>query len=236
MIAIHFDTLTRTASRRGLLSGVSASVLALAATHLPLAVDARKKHKKKKKRRQDKGQDATPPSGTPESPPPPPPPADPITRTDAACPDGLENLANLLAPGEGAQVAQTFTALASGRLVSARLRIIKQAGSAGSYVLRVAPVDGAGFPVNDLLTDDAVSNDDVPDGLSTVEFVFNAPFSVVTGTTYALVLSRPGGNEITVKGRVGNPCTGGAFTATGPNAPFVAVNDFDMGFATFVSS
>ena len=209
-------------------------MLALSATRLPIAVEAKKKHKKHKKHKQNKGQDATPPSGTPDSPAPTPP--EPVTRRDATCTDEFGDQANLLASGEQAQVAQTFTALASGRLVSARLRIVKQAGSAGSYNLRVAPVDGAGFPVNDQFTDVVVSNGDVSDGLSTVEFTFNAPFSVVASTAYALVLTRPGGNEITVKGRVGNPCGGGAFTATDLNAPFVAVDDFDISFVTFVTS
>ena len=234
MIISDFDTFARTASRRGLLSGVSATVLALAAKPLPIAVEAKQKHKHHKKKKRNKGQGAAPPPPAPESPPPPPP--DPVTRRDATCSDEFEDQANLLAPGEQAQVAQTFTALASGRLVSARLRIVKPAGSAGSYNLRVAPVDGTGVPVNDILTDAVVANGDVSDGLSTVEFTFNAPFSVVNGTTYALVLIRPGGNEITVQGQVGNPCGGGAFTAADLNAPFVAVDDFDISFATFVTS
>jgi hypothetical protein len=233
MITSNFDTIARTASRRGLVSGVSATMFALAAAHLPFAVEAKQKHKHHKKKKRNKGQGAAPPPPAPESPPPPP---DPVTRRDATCTEEFDDQANLLASGEQAQVAQTFTALASGRLVSARLRIVKEAGSAGSYNLRVAPVDGAGFPVNDILTDAVVANGDVSDGLSTVEFTFNAPFSVVAGTAYALVLTRPGGNEITVKGRVGNPCGGGAFTATDLNAPFVAVDDFDISFVTFVMS
>jgi len=42
-------------SRRGLLSGVSASALTLAATHLPIAVEAKKKRKHHKKKKQNTG-------------------------------------------------------------------------------------------------------------------------------------------------------------------------------------
>jgi hypothetical protein len=238
----HFDTFARIASRRGLLGGLSATALALAGTRLSIEVEAKKKHKnhkhKHKHKKKNQGHVAAPPPAPESAPPPPspPPPPAPATRLDATCPEPTENAAALIPPGEQPLVAQTFTALASGPLVSARLRIIKQAGTTGSYNLQILPVDGDGVPVDDVLANAVVSNDDVPDGSSTVEFTFAFPFSVVAGTTYALVVTRIGGFQLQVGGGLGNPCAGVAFVISGLTGKFIADDNFDMSFETFVTS
>jgi hypothetical protein len=197
----------------------------LAALPLGLAVsetEARRQGKRKRKRNtKKKGKN-------------PPPPPGPTLRADATCPGPSTS-----DPGAGglARLAQTFTALASAPLVSARLLIKKDPGSISDYILRLSPVDGAGVPTNDVLAATFVANGSVPDGESMVTFAFTNPAAVVAGTQYALVLARPGTDNFTWMIRAGDACVGQRFVSNTPTAPFAVDPDGnDYIYTTFISA
>jgi hypothetical protein len=194
-----------------LLTGLSATALALAATRLPIDVQA-KKHKKQKQKHKKKKH----------------------IKADAIC-TGPANDAFAITALNG-RLSQTFTALKSGKLVKAQLLLSEPAGSLGSYVLRLAPVDGAGVPTNGVLAEAAVSDANVPTGQSTVSFTFATPASIVAGTTYALVVTRPGSDKLVWLGQTGNNCTGTAYFSDSQIAQFVVLGNLDFNFQTFVSS
>jgi hypothetical protein len=229
-IVERFDTLLRSltavASRRVVLTALAGGVFA---AH-PLAsgyevAGARKRGKRRNRRKRRANQNQLQSS---------PPPA-PITRVDAIC-VGAGN-SGLGSNNANARVAQTFTARASGQLVSAELPVFKPADSAGDYVLRLAPVDGVGVPTNDVLAETVVANADVPANRSKVTFTFGQPASVVLGTLYALVLTRPGGDFLQWAGDTGIACAGQSFLSLDQTAPFESLNDdLDLVFKTFVSS
>ena len=214
MNAPRLDSLVRslgeTPSRRGLLGGLSATALALAVTRLPIDAEANKakKHKKKKNKHQ--------------------------LKVDAVC-SGPSNDAFGFG-GVNWRMAQTFTAIESGPLVRAELLLSEPAGSLGDYVLRLAPVDGAGVPTNGILAETSLADINVPNGQSTVRFSFAAPASVVAGTSYALVLARPGSDKLVWLGQTGNNCTGTAYFSDVLNRPFVVLGNIDFIFRTFITS
>jgi hypothetical protein len=135
------------------------------------------------------------------------------------------------------RVAQSFTALATGPLVTAQLAIGKFAESAGDFVLRLTPLAGDGIPTNGVLAEATVTNAHVPVGESAVTFGFAAPAPVAAGTQYALVLTRPGGSSFAWLGRQGGSgCLGRAFTSSSQADPFAPIDNLDLHFMTFVIS
>jgi hypothetical protein len=226
MYAHYFAKLLRAfsplVSRRGLLAGVASGVFAAS----PFALDsdeaaAKRNGKRKRKRKNAKKNKNQPPAG-------------PTVRADATCPGPSTS-----DPSAGglARLAQTFTALASGPLVSAQLLISKDPGSTSDYILRLSPVDGAGVPTNDVLAATFVANGSVPDGESLVTFAFANPAAVVAGTQYALVHARPGTDNFTWLVRAGDACVGQRFVSNSPTAPFaVDTNGNAYIYTTLVSS
>jgi len=221
------SSLTEASSRRRLISGASATALALAAARFAGNVEAKKKGKKKKKKKNKK------PSTTPQ-PQTPVTPATPVTKADAVCPEPTNDAYAI--GGVDWRLAQTFTALTSGALVKADLLLSEPMGSLGDYVLRIAPADGAGVPTNIILAETAVLDISVPTGKSTVSFSFASPASVVAGNSYALVLTRPGSDKLVWLGHIGNSCSGTTYFSDSQNGPFVPVGNLDLIFQTFVSS
>jgi hypothetical protein len=226
-------SLSAPSSRRGLLRGASATALALAATRLPADAEARNKKKKKGKKR-GKKQDSTPQTPTSPQDPTSPPPYTPVTKTDAVCPGPSDTAFGII--DVNARLAQTFTAIASGPLVRAELRLTEPAGSTGDYVLRLSPIDPAGIPTNVVLAETQVADGNVPNGQSTVTFDFANPASVEAGTSYALVVTRPGSNQLVWVGKTGNACSGTAFMSPSQDAAFIAVGNIDFTFTTYVTS
>src|SRR5262245_13191561 len=219
----HLTAVTRTVShvpsRRDVLRSLTSVGLGLTALRLsPAAVAKRKHHKKGKKRKHTPQQ---PPS--PSSPPPSPP--NRVTRVDATC-AGAKVSAGGSRDGN-VRVAQTFTALSSGLLVTAEVPIMKQAESVGDYVLRLSPLD-SGFPTNMVLAEAVVANTSVPIGGREgvpVTFTFGTPASVAAGTQYALVLTRPAGDLLAWRGDLENPCTGRSFSSSNQTEPFTALDE-----------
>jgi hypothetical protein len=228
-------------SRREFLTGMT-TVLSL---RLPVVLgpdEAEAKHYKKHSRHKHnhsgknnhrhkrKNQQQTPP------PPPPPPVADPIVRSDATCTSS--EVGEVVIGDEDSRLAQTFTALASGSLVRADLDIAAPAGSSGDLVLRLSPVKQSGEtlpPTNDVLSEATVAAANVPAQISTITFSFGTPFSVTAGVTYALVLSRPGGDRFFWVGHENDPCAGAAFFSPDQTAGFLDISP-DLVFTTFVRS
>ena len=126
-------------------------------------------------------------------------------------------------------------AIASGLLVKAQLLIDKDAGTIGDYILRLSTVNG-GVPTNNVLAVAVVSGPSVADEESTVTFTFATPFSVVAGTRYALVLTRPGSPHLQWAGHNDDSCSGQAFVSQNQTEPFLDAATFDCIFTVFVSS
>ena len=219
---MHSDDLTAVPSsppaappRRSVLlglAGLAASALAIN----PDGISAKKgrKHKKRKKR------------GGPRD--------VPQTLEDAQCLQPNNGVAVESEPD--GRIAQTFTAIRSGELVRADLLLTIPTGSPDDFVLHLAPLDAFGFPTNQVLAATSLAAEPSPTGDATVQmFTFQQPASVVAGTTYALVLSRPEVGVEAWQGHFGNACPGRAFTSIDRTAPFTKVGfAADLIFATFV--
>jgi hypothetical protein len=142
---------------------------------------------------------------------------------DASCgPGTFEN--NLFG---GWKAAQTFTALNSGQLTSARLELGKTSSTTGDFLFQIVTVN-AGVPEATVLASTTASDASVPIGPDTtpVTAAFTSPASVVAGQLYALVVTRS--SEYWLNERLASPCpgegfvdTGGGYTANNPNIDFV---------------
>lgn len=213
-------------SRRGLLTVLSGGLLITSA--FPLDINeaiarGHGKHRKKRKRRSRHKRRR------------PQLPVAPVTRVDATC-GGVRQGFNADVGGN-TRLAQTFSALASGPLVRADIPISKDAGPEADYILRISPVDGAGVPGNAVLAETRTPSTNLPLGESVVTFTFASPAPVTAGATYALVLTRPGGNKVAWIGQnIGNVCSSQSFFSPDQTAPFDAQGENDLFFTTFVTS
>jgi hypothetical protein len=228
-----FDNLVRAltpvASRRGLLATLTGGAL----TALPLGVagakpkHGKRRHKHKRKHKQKHKQGVVPL---------PPAPPTPVVRVDATCTGSGQRF--IATTNGNARAAQTFVALTSGWLVSTEIPTVKEPGSNGDYILRLSPVDNSGVPTNVVLAESSVANASVPDGESTLTFTFANPASLLVGTQYALLLTRPGDGPLAWAGQLDNPCQGRAFESPDQTAPFggEGAEFLDLFFTTFVLS
>jgi hypothetical protein len=153
-------------------------------------------------------------------------------RADVTCP-GPRDDAFII--NGGSRFAQTFTASVSGDLVRAELDLSHSA-SPDEYLLRLSPVDNSGVPTNDVLGISVVANTRVPDGESTVVFIFPNPPAIKSGTEYALVLSRSGGDTVSWLSRNDDVCQGRGFVGPGAVSAFEEQDGLDFIFSTFVRS
>lgn len=154
-----------------------------------------------------------------------------VVRADARCVGNSDIDFGVI---ENGREAQTFTALSSGALVKAELTIAKDENALDDWILRVSPVDSAGFPTSNILAETFVPDTSVPLGASAaVTFEFAKPATVTVGVTYALVLTR--GEFFRWAGRDGNPCEGQGFASSNQVAPFDRIS-VDHVFTTFVAS
>jgi hypothetical protein len=212
-------------SRRHLLAGLSGGLLALRSLVAGVGDVNARNSKRKKKRRAGKRRQGQQPSA-------PPPSSGPVTRTDATCVGPSDR--GISFDGDG-RMAQTFTALGSGQLARADLQIRKLEETFGDYILQLGAVDAFAVPTDEVLAATSVANFTVPDGESTVSFVFATPAAVVAGTRYALVLTRPGSNQLVWTGHGGDTCGGRAFLSVTQNEVFQPVDtELDLNFTTFV--
>jgi hypothetical protein len=212
------QSLTLVASRRGVLAGLSGL---LAASPLALGGDeslARRRRKRRKKRKNKKDKKRA------------------VTRADASCPGPSDDLIPITPSGD-VRLAQTFSAARSGELVRAELEFVRLDATNGDFVLRLAPVDGAGVPSNTVLAETSVANAAVPEGESPVAFTFADPASVDAGTEYTLVLTRPGGDRFSWAVEAADGCPGQRFSSDDQSAPFeIAGGNRGFVYTTFVRS
>jgi hypothetical protein len=206
------------ASRRDAVSLLGGGLLGTQAGRLTIEdAEARKKGRRKKKRKNNSKKE-------------------PKVRAAATCPGS-----GLLASGAengNSRVAQTFVALASGPLVKARLAMLSGLESTGDFELRLAEVDGAGLPTDDVLAVSTVASDRVPNERSDIDFAFAKPFAVKAGIEYALVLTRPGGGQFAWFGEDERRCPGDPFFSPDQATPLapIAVVTFDHTYTVFVRS
>ena len=213
---LHLRSTSGLASRRVIVASLASGLMAAGIVGNSVHdVEGRKKGKRRKNRRKQRND------------------RKPRTRADATCPGPADF--GLNDPAGNVRFAQTFTAQASGSLVSAELQLSKQAGSDGDYILRLSPVDGAGVPTNEVLAETSAANVDVPEGSPFVRFTFAKPASVKAGVDYALVMTRTAG-DVGWNARGSNSCAGTAFQSQGQEAfRAVGAND-DFIFTAFVRS
>jgi hypothetical protein len=214
-------------SRRGVLAALTSGLLAaspfaLVADETEARKNGKRQRKRKKQARRKQRQDTNQQL--------PPPPA-PVVRPDARCVGSGDTD---FGGADNTRLAQTFTALSNGALVRADLTVAKLEDALDDWILRLSPVDDAGEPTNRVLAETFVPDANVPRGASTVvTFAFANPFSVVAGTTYALVLTR--GELFLWTARNGDICQGAAFHSPSQTAPFTET-DIEFVFRTFVAS
>jgi hypothetical protein len=198
-------TLPTPVPRRGLLAALIGGLL----TALPFPRDfdetvaknsSKRRHRRKHQARRKKRQQQTSLS-----------PSGPVSRVDATCPSRTG--AFLITDGDE-RIAQTFTAIRTGPLVQAVVEVFKVSGTTGDYILHLGAVNPSGIPTNDVLAESVVANARVPDFSAPLTFGFANPATVVAGTAYALVLTRPGSTQLEGLGSFGNPCAGRAFTSS----------------------
>jgi hypothetical protein len=225
-LAQLFDVLAVTASRRGIVAALSGGLLAI--NSLALGRDeagARQNHHHQRKKHRRRKKRGNPRRAVPTSP-------SPMIVADAAC-GAIPNNSN---EADGIQrLAQTFTALGSGPLVRVDLRIVKSVGQEGDYVLRLSPLNVAGLPTNTVLVETMVAGAIVPVGESSVSFAFATPFSLVAGTQYALILTRPGGDGFKWLVNDDDLCAGQSFVALSQTGQFTELTG-DFIFTTFISA
>ena len=138
------------------------------------------------------------------------------------------------------RAAQTFTAVADGKLTSARVLVLKDiSDGSADYAIKVAPVNASGVPTSEVLASATVPDSSVPNGRQTITANFD-PASAATveaGRRYALIVQR-GNNDafLDLPYRTDNPCAGGSVYWSTGGAPFwQSDGNRDLVFATYVT-
>ena len=135
-----------------------------------------------------------------------------------------------------ARFAQTFVVQNGGQISSAQVTIDHQSG-VGDYVIALVDAPG-GIPGQTTLASVTVPDASIPGGPNVaVTATFPAPLPVNSGEQYAVMITRPGSTDLTVRDRIDNPCPGALFLAGAPPAPYSAIGfgQSDMLFTIFVS-
>jgi hypothetical protein len=207
-------------SRRGLLAAATSGLL----TARQLAegsndAAAKKKGKRKKKRKSNRRKKERT-----------------EIRVDAVCPGPTDNAGLGLLQDE--KLAQTFTALNSGRLVRAELLVFVSAIGSTDLTLQLRDIDASGVPTDEVLAETTVASSDLPTGESVVNFSFADSPAVAANREYALVLSMRGASGSVWMAHRGNSCDGRAFRSNSNGEPFAQPppDDLDLIFTTLVTS
>jgi hypothetical protein len=159
--------------------------------------------------------------------------AAPVADASCATPFGFN-----IAPSPGSlRAAQVFTARHTGKLVTGQFGLKNPAASTpGDWLFEVAStVGGAPGPV---LASQIVTDALPPTGpgvTTPVTATFANPVAVTAGTSYALLISRPGSNNYEVNAGAGDVCPGQQnYNQLTVGGPFIRDNGVDLGFATTV--
>ncbi len=138
------------------------------------------------------------------------------------------------------RAAQTFTAVADGKLTSAQVLVLKDiSDGTADYAIRVAPVNASGVPTAEILASATVPNTSVPNGRQTITANFDpaGAATVEAGHEYALIVQR-GNNDafLDLPYRNDDPCAGGSVYWSTAGAPFwQSDGNRDLVFATYVT-
>jgi hypothetical protein len=117
-------------------------------------------------------------------------------------------------------VAQTFTVQRSADLVYVAVDVFKLGSSSpGIYRLQVTATDASGVPTGNVATQTAIADTGVPSGTSTVGATV-PPVFLYAGQTYALIVTRPGSDQLAAISHSGDPCAGQAFVSQSQAGPF----------------
>jgi hypothetical protein len=140
---------------------------------------------------------------------------------DPSCPGpGTGQVAPSGSPQGNGRVAETFTVQRSAELVYVAVDVFKLGGSSpGIYHVQIVSTDSSGTPTNNILTQTLISDTGVPSGTSTVGATV-PPLFVNAGQTIAIVVTRPGSNQLAAISRSGDPCAGQAFVSQSQLGPF----------------
>lgn len=154
---------------------------------------------------------------------------------DANCPPPHDALFH--DPGQvNPRMAETFTVVNSGLLTYARA-YVSTMGTPADWLVQINSVDGSGTPTNNVLAAKTVANSSVPPGNAPVEAYFPNPLTVTAGQTLAVVVSRPGSDDVWVLERMMSPCpppTGNLFVSHSQTGAFLSLGGADMVFAVYV--
>ena len=148
---------------------------------------------------------------------------------------------NMDVPGSGDnRLAQTFVPSISGYIVKATIEINKVSTSSfGDYLFQLNDAE-RGIPTSMVFASTTVANRLVPDGISTVTATFATPVLLLASFPYALVVSRPGSDNCTVRARANDPYPNGTlFSSPGLTAadgfgPATGDAHADMVFSVYV--
>jgi hypothetical protein len=140
------------------------------------------------------------------------------------------------------RIAQTFVARNSGGLVIARIDVRKGPDiygdpAHGDYYVQVLPVDPTtGRPINTLLASTIVLDSTVPEGDSIITAAFANPAILRRGLEYALVLTRPGAEQLAYGVRNYDRCFGAIYVSNTQSGEFFGGGFQDMVFETYVDT
>jgi hypothetical protein len=135
--------------------------------------------------------------------------------------------------GGNNRLGEVFTALHSAPLASVQFTATKLAGETGAadFGVSINTLDMSGVPTNTMLASQTVADPVGGAGPYLLTANFATPATVIAGTQYAVVFTRPGPNALTLEGS-GDTCPGKLFIAQ-PD-PFTEQGGFDIRFASFV--
>jgi hypothetical protein len=151
---------------------------------------------------------------------------------DAGCPGPRTGSHSSTTPD--GRDAQTFTAIHTGTVTRAQIEINKLSSST-DFHLQILATNASGVPVDGVLGSATIPDASVPLGVTTLDGTFSSPAPVVAGQTYALVVTRPGGNNYPISERGGDACPGQEFTSNLQAGTFFPSDPaFDHIFQVFV--
>lgn len=155
---------------------------------------------------------------------------------DAGCPGPRDFQASL---EDGRAAAQTFTATRSGRLTAAEVLVNEQTniGGSGDLVLKIARVDAAGAPTNDVLATATIPGAALDDSIAmrAAHFEFGTAARVVAGEQYALIARKSNGTHFNWFGRNHTACPGDMFFRNPGERAWEKETSLDFAYNVYVA-
>jgi len=148
--------------------------------------------------------------------------------TAASCSPSI----GIINTGGNERLGEVFSPSLSGAFTKAEIEV-HQAGTAGDYVVQLMGVDpGTDAPNNTVLASTTVP-DSMPDQTYLLSATFSPPASVAAGQGYALVITRPGSDNLTTGIRV--DCPGRLYISNAGTTDWIEQPNVDFVFTAFVT-